>query len=104
MILKLIAEDFIQVDQIAQVLPLYQELIDKTRLESGCIAYDLYHDLRDSGHFIFVEEWIDRAALDAHVASEHFQRLVPQIAPYQRKSGQFTHMQTFESLCKTFDV
>ncbi|GAA5012028.1 putative quinol monooxygenase [Acinetobacter puyangensis] len=104
MILKLIAEDFIQVDQIAQVLPLYQELIDKTRLETGCLAYDLYHDVRDPGHFIFVEEWIDRAALDAHVQSEHFQRLVPQIAPYQRQAGQFTHMQTFESLRKTFDV
>ena len=45
--LKLLAEDFIQVDKIDLVLPLYQELVAKTKLEQGCIAYDLYHDLRD---------------------------------------------------------
>ena len=54
--LKLLAEDFIQVDKIDLVLPLYQELVAKTKLEQGCIAYDLYHDLRDQGHFVFVEE------------------------------------------------
>lgn len=96
--LKLLAEDFIQVDKIDLVLPLYQELVAKTKLEQGCIAYDLYHDLRDQGHFVFVEEWVDRAALDAHVQSEHFQRLVPQIDQYQRKAGVFTHMQSFEEL------
>ena len=51
--LKLLAEDFIQVDKIDLVLPLYQELVAKTKLEQGCIAYDLYHDLRDQGHFVF---------------------------------------------------
>ena len=98
--LKLLAEDFIQIDKIDLVLPLYQELVAKTKLEQGCIAYDLYHDLRDQGHFVFVEEWIDRAALDAHVQSKHFQRLVPQIDQYQRKGGVFTPMQSFEELLK----
>lgn len=47
--LKLIAEDFIQVDKIAEVLPLYAELIEKTKQEQGCIAYDLDHDLKIKG-------------------------------------------------------
>lgn len=96
--LKLIAEDFITVDKIDLVLPLYQELVAKTQLESGCIAYALYHDLRDQGHFVFIEEWENRAALDAHVKSAHFQALVPQIDQYQRKESIFTHMQDFEEL------
>ncbi|MBJ9955190.1 MULTISPECIES: putative quinol monooxygenase [unclassified Acinetobacter] len=96
--LKLIAEDFIQVDKIDLVLPLYQELVEKTKQEAGCIAYDLYHDLRNTGHFVFVEEWIDRAALDAHVQSEHFQRLVPLIDQYIRQKGIFTHMQHYHEL------
>ena len=96
--LKLIAEDFIQVDKIDLVLPLYQELVEKTRLEKGCISYELFHDLRDQGHFVFIEEWVDRTALDAHVQSEHFQRLVPKIDQYTRKKGVFTHMQNFEEL------
>ena len=39
--LKLIAEDFIQIDKVDIVLPLYKELIEKTKLEKGCIAYEL---------------------------------------------------------------
>ena len=71
--LKLIAEDFIHLDKIETVLPLYQALIAHTRLESGYLAYDLYHDLKNPGHFVFIEAWKNREALDAHVQSEHFQ-------------------------------
>ena len=96
--LKLIAEDFIQIDKIDIVLPLYKELIEKTKLEKGCIAYDLYHDVKNKGHFVFIEEWQDRNALDAHVNSEHFQRLVPQNDQHKRQEGIFTHMQKYEEL------
>lgn len=96
--LKLIAEDFIQIDKIDIVLPLYNELVKKTKLEQGCIAYDLFHDLKEQGHFVFIEEWVDRAALNAHVQSEHFQRLVPQIDQYQRQAGRFTHLNHIENL------
>ena len=96
--LKLIAEDFIQIDKVDIVLPLYKELIEKTKLEKGCIAYDLYHDVKNKGHFVFIEEWQDRNALDEHVNSEHFQRLVPQIDQHKRQEGIFTHMQKYEEL------
>lgn len=98
MTLKLIAEDFIQPEHIDAVLPLYQELVEKTRTEAGSIAYDLYHDHKQKGHFVFIEEWVDRAALDLHVQSEHFQRLVPQIDQYQTQAGRFTHLHRFEAL------
>lgn len=98
MTFKLIAEDFIQLDKIDVVLPLYKELVVKTRTEAGCIAYDLYHDYKQQGHFIFIEEWVDREALDLHVQSEHFQRLVPQIDQYQIEVGRFTHLHRFEDL------
>lgn len=98
--LKLIAEDFIQIDKIELVLPLYQELVEKTKLETGCIYYDLYHDIKERGHFIFIEEWENSAALELHIQSEHFQRLVPQIDQYQRQQGRFTHMHHFGSLCE----
>lgn len=91
-LLKLIAEDFIQVDKIETVLPFYRELVEKTRQEKGCIAYELHQDIKSLGHFIFVEVWVDRAALDLHVKSEHFQRLVPQIDQHKVKEGRFTHM------------
>lgn len=90
--LKVIAEHFIKPDALETVKPLYQELIAATRQEPLCIAYDLFVDQADSGHFIFVEEWPDRAALDIHCASEHFQRLVPLITALQREEGRLTLM------------
>ena len=42
----------------------------------------------------FIEEWQDYAALDAHIASEHFQRLVPKIDAYSIKDGRFTYMES----------
>ena len=92
--LKLIAEDFIDPTKIEIILPLYQELVEATRKEAGCISYELCHDLKNPGHFVFIEAWQDYDALDAHVASEHFQRLVPQIDAYQIADGRFTHMES----------
>ncbi|WP_434670945.1 putative quinol monooxygenase (plasmid) [Klebsiella sp. B345] len=90
--LKVIAEDFIKPEYVDTVLPLYRKLIAATKREPLCIAYDLYRDERDPGHFIFIEEWPDRAALDAHCASEHFTRLVPLIDQYARKAAQYILM------------
>lgn len=94
--LKVIAEDFIKPEHIADVLPLYRELVQQTRLEPLCLAYDLFIDQKDPGHFIFIEQWPDQSALDAHCASAHFQRLVPLIDQYQRQLGSFLLMNAFD--------
>lgn len=98
--LKLIAEDFIAPEHIDTVLPLYQELVQKTQQEAGCLNYELFHDLRKPGHFVFIEEWESNAALDEHVQSKHFQELVPQIDQYTYQEGKFTHMQAYGDLLK----
>ena len=90
--LKVIAEDFIKPESIDTVLPFYRELIAATKKEPLCIAYDLYRDEKDPGHFIFIEEWPDRAALDAHCDSEHFRWLVPLIDQHARKAAQYILM------------
>lgn len=82
--LKVIAEDFIQNEAIEIVMPLYRELVAATKQEPLCISYDLYVDQKDPGHFIFIEEWPNQEALDIHCASEHFKRLVPLINSYKR--------------------
>ncbi len=93
--LKVIAQDFIKLEAIEIVLPLYRELVKKTKQEELCVAYDLFVDQKDPGHFIFVEEWPDQAALDAHCATEHFTRLVPLINAHQRQGGTFILMNEF---------
>ncbi|MDR7224197.1 putative quinol monooxygenase [Aminobacter aminovorans] len=93
--LKVIAQDFIKPELIEIVRPLYAELVEKTKLEPLCIAYDLFVDQKDPGHFVFIEQWPDRAALDIHCASEHFRRLVPLINKHQRQDPTFILMDSF---------
>ena len=90
--LKLIAQDFIRLDAIEIVMPLYRELVELTRADPLNISYELFIDREDAGHFIFIEEWPDRAAVDAHCASEHFRRLVPQIDAHQRDLDTYIQM------------
>ncbi|MFI5446215.1 putative quinol monooxygenase [Polaromonas sp. UC242_47] len=97
--LKVIAQDFIKADCVDKVVPLYKELVEKTKQEALCISYDLFIDQENPGHFIFIEEWPDRAALDTHCQTEHFQRLVPMINKYQEKDGTFLLMDSFDALC-----
>lgn len=77
--LKVIAEDFIREEALEIVAPLYRELVRETQKEPGCIDYQLYVNESDPTHLVFIEQWVDSAALDRHCASEHFTRLVPQI-------------------------
>ena len=93
--LKVIAEDFIKPEHLDKVRPWYAELVEKTRLEPDCIAYDLYVDHKDPGHFIFIEQWPNQTALDAHCQSEHFKRLVPQINACQARDCTFMFMNAF---------
>lgn len=93
--LKVIAQDFIRPECVGLVAPLYAELVEKTRQEALCISYDLFIDQKDPGHFVFVEEWPDRAALDAHCRTEQFTRLVPLINRHQSKPGTFILMEPF---------
>ena len=49
--LKVIAEDFIKPEAVETVLPLYRELVDKTRQEDLCISYDLFIDQKVDGFY-----------------------------------------------------
>ncbi|RRR98342.1 putative quinol monooxygenase [Glycomyces terrestris] len=39
--------------------------------DPGCLAYACWESLTEPGAFVCVEEWTDRAALDAHLAAPH---------------------------------
>jgi quinol monooxygenase YgiN len=93
--LKVIAQDFIRPEFVEIVRPLYAELVETTRQEPLCLSYDLFVDQNVPGHFVFIELWPDRAALDIHCASEHFTRLVPLINKHQRQDATFILMDAF---------
>jgi quinol monooxygenase YgiN len=65
-----------------KVLALYEEMIAKTRKESGCISYELFELDGDPNTITFIEEWESPEKLEAHKNSEHFKRIVPAVAKF----------------------
>jgi quinol monooxygenase YgiN len=49
-----------------------RSLVAPSRLEPGCLAYELHHDIERPGSFMFYEKFADQGALDAHLATDHF--------------------------------
>lgn len=46
-------------------------LLEPSRQDPGCLAYDLHRSLDEPGTFVFYEAWESREMLDAHLAAPH---------------------------------
>ncbi len=57
-------------DELRELL---ERLIEPTRAEAGCLDYRLMADTENERKFVFVEEWRDSAALDAHFEMPYLQ-------------------------------
>ena len=60
-------------------IALATELVELSLRDKGCVEYDLFGSLTNSDRLMIYETWQDEASLKAHMASPHFQRLVPEI-------------------------
>jgi quinol monooxygenase YgiN len=54
-----------------ELIGLLQTMQDKSRREEGCLRYGFFQAVEDPLSYVAVEEWADRAALDAHFAQPH---------------------------------
>ena len=48
-------------------------LVPPTLAEPGCGRYELLRDTADADTFMFLEDWADREAHQAHMKTPHFQ-------------------------------
>ncbi len=55
---------------------LLRELRDESRKEDGVIGFNVGRSKEQPNVFALWEEYRDKAALDSHIATDHFQRLV----------------------------
>lgn len=53
----------------------FREAIPPTHLEDGCILYGLHRGSDDPRTLMMIERWSTREALNAHLRSEHVQKL-----------------------------
>jgi quinol monooxygenase YgiN len=84
---KVVARNFLKEGTRDEVLRLVDELIDKTRLEPGCVSYELFQSAGDPDEVTFIETWESAEALAAHMKTEHFTRIVPQLAEFKAKDA-----------------
>ena len=78
--IKIVSRRLIRTEDIARFQALAGELVRLSREEPGCLGYTLNQSREDPCLHAFIECWAEQAALDAHGASEHFRRIVPQFA------------------------
>jgi quinol monooxygenase YgiN len=69
--LRVVARMIARPEKVDEVRSVLVGLIAPTRVEAGCLVYELLQNREDSTDFTFVEEWESDEALDAHLASEH---------------------------------
>lgn len=63
--------------EIDRALSLSREHVLRSRQEPGCVAHAVHRDAENPDRLVFVEEWVDQAAL-----SRHFQ--VPESRAFAR--------------------
>lgn len=82
------AKNFAKENEIDKILELAKELVENTVKEVGCIKYEMYQNTKEPTELIMLEEWETEEDLTNHMSSEHFKRIVPQMAEYLRKKGE----------------
>ena len=56
-------------------------LVAPTRAEPGCLSYELFVNGESSADFLFVQEYENDAAFEAHLASSHITAMLPVVLP-----------------------
>lgn len=62
------------------VKTVFGPLIEASRKEAGCLRYEFHVDNNNPHRFLMIEEWTDKAALELHKTTPHFQALGQQLA------------------------
>ena len=70
--IRVVARISVRPDKLTETLQTLGGLIAPTRVEEGCITYELLQNVEDPLDLTFVEEWASPEALDAHFETEHF--------------------------------
>lgn len=69
--------------KLDEALSVSLEHVKRSRLEQGCISHTPHQNVENTHRLVFVEEWIDMAALSAHFvvpASHKFSKVVKELA------------------------
>ncbi|MGH4141025.1 putative quinol monooxygenase [Clostridium sp.] len=84
--ITIVAKNLIKQGKTDEFKVLAEKLINESRKERGCIAYNLYEDSSNCNILTFIEVWENGEAIKLHNSSEHFTSIVPKFG--ELKDGQ----------------
>ena len=80
--MMIVAKLTIKPEKIKAFTDAAKDIIEKSNKEPGCKSYQLYQDPYDNTKFVFVEEYKNQAAVDAHFAADYFKAFGPKISDF----------------------
>jgi quinol monooxygenase YgiN len=78
--MMIIARLTIKPEKAKDFIEAAKDIIAKSNAEEGCTYYQLFQDPYDNSKFVFVEEYKNQAAVDAHFAADYFNAFGPKIS------------------------
>ena len=78
--IKIVAKCPVQAEKVEAFKAMAKELVEKSAAEDGNVYYTLNADKNDPTLLAFMECWKDQEAIDIHGETEHFTRILPQLA------------------------
>lgn len=80
--IKITAKHTVKENCADELIKVLKELVAKSRLEEGCISYNLYKDIDNEDTYTIIEEWHDIKSLHNHFQTAHFKTLTEKVKPY----------------------
>ena len=93
---SIIAKLPVKEDKVEEAIAAIKEFMVQVAKEEGTLSYTLNRDPKNLNTLVFMERYKDKAALDAHMASPHFQAFLAKGMPML--AGQ-PEMITMEEIC-----
>jgi quinol monooxygenase YgiN len=76
----IVAKVYIKPEKADSFIMAARSIIQNSNAEPGCEFYQLYQDPYDNTKFIFVEKYVNQAAVEAHFSADYFKAFGPSIA------------------------
>ena len=77
----MIAQLSIEEKNVTQFINLAKTMTEKSRQETGCLAYRFLSEIDKPNEFIVYEKYIDEAAVALHNSSEHIKVFLKLVTP-----------------------
>ena len=96
--LHVVARAIARAGEESRVREQFEALVEPTRAEPGCLRYELFVHEENPAEFLFVQEYEDEAAFEAHLASKHITAMLEVVLPLLAKPPDIRQYRRLSSL------